>query len=332
MRATRAAGTTDFWTLARGRWLPSETDNYVPKIIAAAIIGKHPERYGFVGLKYLDAFDFDSVVVPASTRVDVIARCSGIPQDALQELNPGIRRFALPPDPATHRVRIGKGTLEAFTPCFEAIPSDERVTQLQRHVVKRGESLAGIARKYGVPVAELARTNGLATKSRLRVGTELVVPVDKATGKVVEVAASEPAKPAAKAAPEPKKPASTEASAAKTHVVRTGDTLSGIASANGVTIAQLQAWNGLKGAKIQVGQKLLVSAPAEQATTAASERPKAESKAPAKKAKTIRYTVRRGDTLGSIADRYDCTIAELKAWNNLKGSTIYAGQKLVIKD
>jgi soluble lytic murein transglycosylase-like protein len=65
MRATRAAGTTDFWTLARGRWLPSETDNYVPKIIAAAIIGKHPERYGFVGLKYLEPFDFDSVVVPA---------------------------------------------------------------------------------------------------------------------------------------------------------------------------------------------------------------------------------------------------------------------------
>ena len=341
MKATRRAGSTDFWTLARGNFLHPETDNYVPKIMAAAILGKHPERYGFVGVKYLPAFDFDAVNVPASTRVDVIARCGGVTSDAFQDLNPGLRRFALPPEPASQRVRVAKGAGEGFQACFDAVPEAERITQLQRHIVKRGESLAGIARKYKVPVAELARTNNLSTKARLRVGTELVVPIDQATGKAVEV---EPA--ASQAATTPKetkgaeknvttKAPASKAAAAKTHVVRQGDTLSGLATTYGVDVKDLQTWNHLKGSNIQAGQKLIVAAPSDTgaaAPEAGEAKPEAKGKTATKaKPKVVKYTVKRGDTLGSIADRYGCTIAELKAWNNLRGSTIYAGQKLVIK-
>lgn len=343
MKATRRAGSTDFWTLARGNFLHPETDNYVPKIMAAAILGKHPERYGFVGLNYLPAFDFDAVNVPASTRVDVIAKCGGVTNDAFQDLNPGLRRFALPPEPASQRVRVAKGAGEGFQACFDAVPEAERVTQLQRHVVKRGESLAGIARKYKVPVAELARTNNLSTKARLRVGTELVVPIDQATGKAVEVEPASTPSPAASQAKDTKgtgksstsKEPGTKASSAKTHVVRQGDTLSGLATTYGVDVKDLQSWNHLKGSNIQAGQKLVVAAPSDAtaaAPEAAAAKPEAKGKTATKaKPKVVKYTVKRGDTLGSIADRYGCTIAELKAWNNLRGSTIYAGQKLVIK-
>ncbi len=347
MKATRRAGSTDFWTLARGNFLHPETDNYVPKIMAAAILGKHPERYGFVGLNYLPAFDFDAVNVPASTRVDVISKCGGVTNDAFQDLNPGLRRFALPPEPASQRVRVAKGAGEGFQACFDAVPEAERITQLQRHVVKRGESLAGIARKYRVPVAELARTNNLSTKARLRVGTELVVPIDQATGKAVEVEPVSTSSPAAsqvatqaKDAKGTEKPAETKASAtkakaSKTHVVRQGDTLSGLATTYGVDVKDLQSWNHLKGSNIQAGQKLIVAAPSDTtaaAPEAAEAKPEAKGKTTTKaKPKVVKYTVKRGDTLGSIADRYGCTIAELKAWNNLRGSTIYAGQKLVIK-
>ncbi len=339
MRATRAAGSTDFWTLARGSYLHSETDNYVPKLIAAAIIGKHPERYGFVGIKYQPAFTFDAVTVPASTNVAALAKCAGLTQEAFLEYNPALRRFALPPDPATQRIRIPAGMTAAFNDALAKVPAEDRITRLQRHVVKRGQSLASIARSYKVDLAELARANHITTKSRLRVGTELVIPV---AGSVADEVGAAPASskgtaPAATSSTPATASAKTSKRAAPaTHVVKPGDTLGAIATRYGATQKELQAWNGLKSTTVKVGQKLVVSAPA--ASTAVTSAP-APVAAPASKpgaaartGKTVRYTVRRGDTLASIADTYDCSIAEIKAWNGLKGSTIYVGQKLKIKD
>ena len=335
MRATRAAGSTDFWTLARGSFLHSETDNYVPKLIAAAIIGKHPERYGFVGIKYQPAFTFDAVTVPASTNVAVLAKCAGITQEAFLEYNPALRRFALPPDPATQRVRIPAGMTAAFNEALAKVPDEERITRLQRHVVKRGQSLASIARSYKVGVAELARANHLTTKSRLRVGTELVIPV---AGSLADEVGAAPAAakgtPSAAASSAPVAKA-TKAVAPSTHVVKPGDTLGAIATRYGATQKEIQTWNGMKGTTVKVGQKLVVSAPSSAAVTSApapAATPAAKPAAAARTGKTVRYTVRRGDTLASIADKYDCSIADIKAWNGLKGSTIYVGQKLKIKD
>jgi membrane-bound lytic murein transglycosylase D len=338
MRATRAAGSTDFWTLARGSYLHSETDNYVPKLIAAAIIGKHPERYGFVGIKYQPAFTFDTVTVPASTNVAVLAKCAGITQEAFLDYNPALRRFALPPDPATQKIRIPAGASASFQEALAKVPEEERITRLQRHVVKRGQSLASVARTYKVSVAELARANHITTKTRLRVGTELVIPV---AGSTAEEVGAPPAQSTPKpvAAADSKGGGSTTAKAAKaapptTHVVKPGDTLGAIATRYGATQKEIQSWNGMKGTVVKVGQKLVVSAPASAAVTSAPAPavPAAKPAAAARTGKTVRYTVRRGDTLASIADRYDCTVADIKAWNGLKGSTIYVGQKLKIKD
>jgi membrane-bound lytic murein transglycosylase D len=337
MRATRAAGSTDFWTLARGSYLHTETDNYVPKMIAAAIIGKHPERYGFVGINYQPAFTFDAVTVPASTNVAVLAKCAGISQEAFLDYNPALRRFALPPDPATQRIRIPAGKTAAFNEALAKVPEEERITRLQRHVVKRGQSLASIARSYKVAVAELARANHITTKTRLRVGTELVIPV---AGSVAEEVGAKPAATEAKSTPSTPAAATPSPAASKagkpappkTHVVKPGDTLGAIATRYGATQKEIQAWNGLKSTTVKVGQKLVVSAPAAAVTSAPAPAATAKPAAAARSGKTVRYTVRRGDTLASIAEKYDCQIADLKAWNGLKGSTIYVGQKLTIKD
>jgi membrane-bound lytic murein transglycosylase D len=189
MRATRAAGSTDFWTLARGSFLHSETDNYVPKLIAAAIIGKHPERYGFVGVKYQDAFAYDTVDVPGATGLDVIARCAGVKEEELLEYNPALRRWALPPDLEKWSVRLPPGTKDKFTVAFAKVPPEERVT-LARHVVKRKETLASIAKKYGVDSGEIARLNHLSSKSRIKVGQELVVPARPGSTASVDVGPS----------------------------------------------------------------------------------------------------------------------------------------------
>ncbi|MFZ5481015.1 MAG: LysM peptidoglycan-binding domain-containing protein [Myxococcota bacterium] len=309
MNATRRYGTTDFWKIAERDYLHTETENYVPKLIAAAIIGKHPERYGFVGIPYQAEFRFESVEVPASTSVEVLAKCAGMTLDEFVEYNPALRRFALPPDPEVQKVRIKTGGAVAFAEAFAKVPPEERLT-LQRHVVKRGESLAGIARKYGVSVEEIAKVNRIGNVNRITVGMELVVPVQ---GKALtSTAGASVTEPKAEAKPEPKPAPKAEA---LTHVVKAGDTLSGVATKYGVTVKDLQGWNKLDGTTIVIGQKLTV---------------KGGAAPPA--AKTLTYTVRRGDTLGGIAEKYGCSVADLKSWNGLKGSTIYPGQKLKIKE
>lgn len=362
MKATRYAGTTDFWKIAQGDWLHTETENYVPKLIAAAIIGKHPERYGFVGVRYMPEWKFDAVEVPASTSVAILAKCAGMSEDAFLAMNPALRRFALPPEPAVQRVRITHGKAAAFKEAFAKVPPEERLT-LQRHTVKRGESLGSIAKKYGVSAEEIAKVNLIRNKNSIAVGTELVIPV---TGKSVaatdasekaesteapkaSASKSEASKPAAKT--DEKSTAKTDggtsgASAgtpAKYHTVKSGDTLSGIASKYGATVTQLQTWNKIKGTTIFAGQKLVVkpasggsggeakTASASEAKSSGSSSSSSASSSSKSGGKTITYTVRRGDTLSVIADRYDVSVSDLKAWNGLKGSTIYVGQKLKIK-
>jgi LysM repeat protein len=180
---------------------------------------------------------------------------------------------------------------------------------------------------------------------------ELVVPVSgtaaaRAAAADTKAASSDDAKssPTSESASASKSSSSSSASSSKTtkpaaepapvtHVVRSGDTLSGIASKYGVSVKDLQSWNKLSGSTILVGQKLVVKGgTAAAASSASSSSSASKSSSSSKKPKTISYTVRRGDTLGAIAERYGCSISDLKSWNGLKGSTIYVGQKLVIKE
>ncbi len=344
MKATRYAASTDFWTIAAGDWLHTETENYVPKLIAAAIIGKHPERYGFVGLHYQDEFTFDRVSVPASTSVEVLAKCAGVSVEDFLAYNPTLKRFALPPEPPTQSVRVPKGKTVAFNEAFAKVPAEERLT-LQRHVVKRGESLGSIARKYSVSVEDLAKVNRIGNVNRITVGMELVVPMTAAavasaskpsgTTSSSSSSSSSSAKStvAASVSPPAAAPKSSAAppadSSPRTHVVRSGDTLSGIAAKYDVSVADLKKWNSLSGETILAGQKLRVGSGASSSSSSST------TAAPAPKsatAKTITYVVRRGDTLSGIAERYRCSVGDLKSWNGLKSSTIYVGQKLKIKE
>ena len=325
MQATKRMGTTDFWKIAQADVLHPETENYVPKLIAAAIIGKHPERYGFVGIKYQDAWTYDEVEVPASTAVEIMIRCAGMTEEEFLDYNPALLRWSLPPDPAIQKIRIFKGKAAAFKEAFAKVPPQERES-FSRHVVKRGESLASIAAKYNVTVSDLARLNRISNINNIYVGMELVIPTNGAA-----LAATAPPTPTpsststsgskSSSGSTSSSSSSTASKAPTTYTVKSGDTLSGIASKYNVTVDQIKAWNKLSSTTIVPGQKLTVSAPSSSTSSSSS-----STSTP----KTTTYTVQTGDTLSGIADKYGITVDQIKSWNGLSSSTIVPGQKLKI--
>jgi membrane-bound lytic murein transglycosylase D len=309
-RAIAHTGTKDFWAIAAGTSLHPETDNYVPKIMAAAIIAKHPERYGFTGIEYEDELVYETQHVEGAVELEVLARCADTSLDELQELNPAIRRYATPAEGYDVRMPIGRGS--QFVAALDAVPQSERMTVV-RHTVRRGETLSNIAAKYGTTVSDVSRANNLRNVNRIYVGMNLVIPrtgsAPPAAREDVTLASVRP-----DAATTPKPAATTKKPT--THTVVRGDALSDIARRYGVSAGDLQRWNHISDAShIEVGQRLSVSGTAAASSSGSG---------------WTTYVVRRGDSLGAIADRHDCTVSELKSWNSLRTTVIQPGQKLRI--
>jgi membrane-bound lytic murein transglycosylase D len=353
--AIRKSGTKDFWKIAEGSYLHPETENYVPKIMAAAIIGKHPERYGFTVPPAEEGLRYDVVDVSGSVALEVLARCAGTTVEDLKALNPGLRRYATPPEGYPLRVPVGRH--DPFVVALQAVPPAERGA-VQRHTVRRGETLSIIAARYSTTVDELSHANQLRNVNRIVVGMNLVVPpgagappartvlADARPSSPSPSAASEqpPPKPSASAtrnrAPEPAVMAaamslrpspgaagggdsgtaagSPRATETATHVVERGETLSILASRYGTDVATLKSTNGLRTSTILVGQKLKVPDSGEPAGTAGAE--------------PLIHVVQKGEWLTAIAARYDVTPAEIQRWNGVRDpSHIEAGQKLEIR-
>jgi membrane-bound lytic murein transglycosylase D len=327
-RATQKAGSKDFWVLEEGPYLHPETDNYVPKIIAAAIIGHHPERYGFTGIEYQDELQYEKTRVEGSVDLEVLAKCAGISLEELQALNPALRRYATPPE--GYEVRLPVGRTETFVAALAAVPKEERLAAtVVHHKVARGETLSKIAAKYGVATSDIVKANKLRDADRIYVGMQLVIPTKGRSSavasaprssdtKVAEVATRSvsDAEPPPKAAPAP----------ATYHTVRSGETLFKIAVKYGVDVSQLKSWNGLKSDTIFVGQKLKVSSGSGSSGSAT-----ASAKAAAPSGTKTSYTVQKGDTLSAIADKHGVTLSQVQKWNGISNpSDIQAGQKLVI--
>lgn len=298
-RGIKNHGTKDFWTLSRKGAFRAETDNYVPKLLAAAIIGKNPERYGFGDVIKQEAMSHDTVTVSANVGIDILARCADVTVDEFRALNPQLRRWALPPSPSRQVVHVPRDGSKSFLAALDKIPSNKRITH-RRHKVKRGETLGTIAKSYGVTARAIQAVNKIRNANRISVGVNLVIPV---SGMPIDKALAASTGGSSKATQ--KRP--------QTHTIRSGQTLSGIAKKHGVRTSDLKRWNGIKDAgRIRSGQKL-----------------KLYGAAPGPKWRS--YTVRRGDTLSGIARRHHCTTAEIKKWNKLKSTKIMAGQKLKIQ-
>lgn len=322
-RALRTYGKIDFWTMVQKKSFRPETDNYVPKLLAAAIIGKHPERYGFTDVEYQAPDAIETVEVGPSVGLEVLAKCAGVSQEEFQRLNPHLRRWALPPEPAQHTVYVPAGTGTTFLARLEQVPPEERLTFVH-HTVKKGETLSTIAGRYDLSLAEVQSANRISNPNRIYPGMNLVIPRPGTTApEALTASVGGSSKPAASSASASRSSTSGSSSKAPTlsHTVRKGETLSTIASRYGVKASDLQRWNGISNANhVVVGQRLKVHGAASGSASSSSSA-----------ASWTSYTVRSGDTLSTIASRHGVTVAQLQSWNSISGSRILVGQKLKIR-
>jgi membrane-bound lytic murein transglycosylase D len=219
-----------FFRLASTDLLTSETQDYVPKLIAAAVIAKQPERFGITP-PVPAPFRYDSLVVTATTGLDVIARLAEASLAEIRELNPQYLRLATPPrSPAV--IRLPAGTGESVAERYAALPPSARVRFLT-HVVRRGERLTRIAARYHLPAREILAANPRVRASRLKAKSRLVIPTVavpsalaiRATGEVMSRGGYR--------------------SRVATHRVRLGETLIGIARRYRVTLRALRRVNEL---------------------------------------------------------------------------------------
>jgi len=237
-----------FFELRDRRYLRRETRDYVPKLIAAALIAKQPARYGFTEVVPLEPLVFDEVLVPDATGLDVLARLADTTVAALLELNPHYVRGITPPGRSV-TVRVPRGRGELVAGRYVELPVTERVTFVD-HYVARGETLSEIARRYRVSQAMIEGANQRLRARALRVGQRIIIPM---SGRVVP--------PSAWSIP-PQRTYRRVAHAGpdgRSYTVRRGDTLSSIARSFRVRLAVLLNENGLTmGSIIRPGDVLRI--------------------------------------------------------------------------
>lgn len=219
-----------FFRLAGTDLLTTETQDYVPKLIAAAVVAKQPERYG-IAAPVAAPFGYDSLIVSGVTGLDVIARMAGASTAEIRDLNPQYLRMATPPGTQSV-IRVPTGTGEKVAAEYAELPASARVRFLS-HVVRRRERLASIAARYHLPVQEIRAANPRVRSTRLKAGTRLVIP-----------AVTVPSALAIRAAAGPAYGRKYYARVA-THRVRSGETLIGIARRYRVSLRALRRVNAL---------------------------------------------------------------------------------------
>ena len=297
----------DFWHLR----LPAETRAYVPKLLAMKRLMAEPERYGLEfavipNEPYFAVIDTDSQI-----DLKIAAQLAGTSYDELIALNPGFNRWATDPD-GPNRMLVPIDNADAFEAALKTLSANDRVPYVS-HDVARKETLAAIAKQYGVSAAVISHVNGLKGNA-LTPGETLKIPqISGPLPDKVMLAALRVDRP------------ETDRSGRKqrqiVYRVRAGETLSSIARRHGMPVSTLARLNNLDAQDTLVkGQRLVIKASARRYRDEG-----------AVSGRRVLYTVRSGDTVYSISKQFQVSVAQLKSWNGLnQRHQIKAGRRLVM--
>jgi membrane-bound lytic murein transglycosylase D len=277
-RAKESVGTDDFVKINRtyqSRSFGFASRNFYPSFLAALTIDENPEKY-FGTFERRPEQKFREVTMPAYVRLATLERTLGVDREQLRLLNPGWR----PPIftgsrlvPRGYRLRLPADTAEKWTPELLAsrLPANELYAGqvvARSHRVRKGESLAAIAKRYGLTTDKLADLNNLSTNAQLRAGRHLTLP--EQLPRLLNASAA-PAVAVVKS-PSPENATAASAPADDFYVVRRGDSLQAIAARVKVPEGQLLAMNSLKDPdRLYEGQRLRIGGTLKAEIAAASE-------------------------------------------------------------
>ena len=343
LRSIARFNTNDFWELARHEaGLPWETTLYVPKILAAAIVGHNLKDFGFGGLAMDPAWEFDRVEVPSGISFAALARAAGARPDVIEDLNPEYIAGRLPPDRPTVTLRVPLGSAALFTKAAIEAKTNER---LQAVVLRFGETLEDVAKARGCSARELKRLNTVTDTAELRGGMTILVPNRNVPAvPAVPVAANDEADDTILVAV-PDRAFAYQGRERVFYRTRDGDTVADIAAIFDVTPDNIVEWNNVDpDAKLQPklilqlfvregfdrSNVVLLDADKIRVVTLGSEE-FLELEA-ARRGKTrLFYSARAGDTLTKIAKRYGLAPGDLARVNRLSAaSELTEGQKVVV--
>ncbi len=311
-RAVERTGYADFWELQKLHALPKQTQNYVPIIIALALVAKDPVLYG-VQFDPEKPPQVETVKLEHPVSLSLAADATGADVDDLRLLNPELLR-GVTPDQAGFELKLPAGTAKSFEENIQQIPEDKWTTW-RLHTVAEGEELSDIARRYRVTLPALEAANHLEAHASVPAGFVLDVPTAPPVIHLVR------------------------------YRVGRDDTLEGIADRFDVTVAQLKRWNRIAGNHVSRGMRLRIyagsgDAPAVAASRAPSGKPAPSSSSEVRdvsahnseKSEALEHRVKPGETLYSIAREYGITVSALRESNPfLSGRALEAGDLLTVQ-
>ena len=295
--------------------LPRETRGYVPSLLAVSELLANPKKHNVVWNSIVNTPFFS--IVPVEKQIDLATAASlaELSMDEIYTLNPAFNRWATDPQ-GPHHLLIPVEKSDKFSNALAGLSENERISW-KRHIIKKGENLGLISRKYHTSVAILRESNKLKG-NLIREGQSLLIPSARLPMTHYTLSMDSRRFRGLK-----------KSGDGKSHIytIRRGDTLWDIGKQYGVSIKQLCAWNGIQARSVlRPGKKLnLWLAVEEKNTTKALP-------ASFERANELRYTVKKGDSLWLIARRFNTNVKKLTSLNNLQVSRpLKPGQTLIIK-
>ena len=304
----RYGKTLDYWAMVKRRMLPRETRSFVPSILAAVIIFRNPERYGF-WVEPDPPLQFETIDLDEQVDLRVVAEEIDVQVADLFALNPELRRGITPFHDDDYQLKVPLGKADLLKKRLANLPKDRKV-QVRHHKVKRGETLGLIAQRYRSSVTAIAQVNRIRNVHRLREGQDLLIPL---AGGYSAASSARSVKPTSQQLP-------------ATHKVRRGETLGLIAQRYRSSVTAIAQANQIQDVhRLREGQDLLIPS--------AGGNSSARSVEPTSQQLPATHIVRRGDSLSRIAVRYRVSIRDLLLWNNLEvDQIIHPGQRIRILD
>jgi len=316
-KGIKSYNASDFWELAQEQYLNNETKRYVPKLIAAIIIAKNPEKYGFTDINYEPPLTYETVEVPPLTSLRAVEVACEADLDELRNLNRNLPQLVTPPYQDSYELKVPVGQKELVAENLPRVRATATI-DYKTHVVGGNETLTKICKLYNVNKTTLLKANNLR-KSKLTKGQRLRIPYQITNfallDKDMPLQAGEQAE-----------------NRLVLHKVKRGETISLIASRYNIPPELIASWNGLRNInQIKTGQQLAL-----YLTNSSSAANVVLARSGVKKemavAKPAYYEVQNGDTLWTIARRFALTADQLRQWNNLNSDVIHPGTRLQVSD